>query len=112
MTSIIGLNRFSLVVVAIGLALGSRAASGSESILLTIDARQTPQKLLHATLLIPARRGPVTLYYPKWIPGEHGPDGPVGSVTGLKFEADGRTIPWQRDLLDVYTFHVNVPAGV
>ncbi|MGC2661920.1 MAG: hypothetical protein WA324_28505 [Bryobacteraceae bacterium] len=112
MTSIIGLKKFSLVIAAIGLGLGARVASGREDISLTVDATQTPQKMLHANLVIPVKPGPLTLYYPKWIPGEHGPDGPVGSVTGLKFEADGKTIPWQRDLLDVYTFHVNVPAGV
>ncbi|MGA8026549.1 MAG: hypothetical protein WB992_05345 [Bryobacteraceae bacterium] len=111
MKSIIGLKRFSFIVVVIGLGLNARVASGRENILLTVDATQTPQKMLHAKLVIPAKPGPVTLYYPKWIPGEHGPDGPVASLTGLKFEADGKTIPWQRDLLDVYTFHVNVPAG-
>jgi len=54
----------------------------------------------------------LTLYYPKWIPGEHGPNGPIANVTGLKFSADGKTIPWQRDLLDNFTFHVDVPEGV
>jgi predicted metalloprotease with PDZ domain len=51
------------------------------------------------------------LYYPKWIPGEHAPDGPIANLTGLKFSADGKTIPWDRDLLDVFTFHVDVPTG-
>ena len=63
-------------------------------------------------MVIPVKPGPLTLYYPKWIPGEHGPDGPISSVTGLKFEAGGKVIPWQRDLLDVFTFHLDVPAGV
>ena len=57
------------------------------------------------------KEGPLTLYYPKWIPGEHEPDGPIANVTGLKFTANGKTIPWKRDLLDVFTFHVDVPAG-
>ena len=61
---------------------------------------------------MPVKPGPLTLYYPKWIPGEHGPDGPITSLTGLKFEGNGKTIPWQRDLLDVFTFHIDVPAGV
>jgi predicted metalloprotease with PDZ domain len=99
-----------VIVVAIG--LGAGASSGSENISLTVDATQTPQKMLHAKLVTPVKPGPLTLYYPKWLPGEHGPDGPIGSLTGLKFEANGKTIPWQRDLLDVYTFHVDVPAGV
>jgi predicted metalloprotease with PDZ domain len=60
---------------------------------------------------MPVKPGPLTLYYPKWIPGEHAPDGPIANLTGLKFSADGKTIPWDRDLLDVFTFHVDVPTG-
>ncbi len=95
-----------------GLAPGATLARAAETILLSVDATKTQQKLLHAHLVMPAQAGPLTIYYPKWIPGEHGPDGPISSLTGLKFEADGKTIPWKRDLLDVFTFHVNVPAGV
>jgi len=81
-------------------------ALADETISLTVDASGTRQKLLHAHLVLPVKPGPLTLYYPKWIPGQHGPDGPIANLTGLKFEADGKTIPWERDLLDVFTFHV------
>jgi len=94
------------------LVLAAPVALAAESIPLTVDATGTQQKLLRVHEVIPVKPGPMTLYYPKWIPGEHGPDGPITSLTGLKFEADGKAIPWQRDLLDVFTFHVNVPAGV
>ena len=94
------------------LALATAAAHADEAISVTVDATGIQQRLLHTRLIIPVKPGPVTLYYPKWIPGEHGPDGPIANVTGLKFEADGKTIPWQRDLLDVFTFHVEVPRGV
>jgi len=87
------------------------ALAQSGAISLTVDGTDNPQKLLRIHESIPVSPGPVTLYYPKWIPGEHGPDGPVDSVTGLKFEAGGKVIPWTRDTLDVYTFHVDVPAG-
>ncbi len=86
-------------------------AQPGETISLTVDATETPQKLLHAHLVLPVNPGPLTLYFPKWIPGEHGPDGPIASLTGLKFEADGKTIPWQRDTLDAFTFHLDIPAG-
>ncbi|MGA7887431.1 MAG: M61 family peptidase, partial [Acidobacteriaceae bacterium] len=46
-----------------------------------------------------------------WIPGDHSPSGPIANVTGLKFEANGKVVPWKRDLLDVFTFHVDVPEG-
>jgi len=77
-----------------------------------VDATKTPRKLLHAHLVLPVQSGPLTLYYPKWIPGEHGPAGPIASLTGLKFEGNGKVIPWKRDLLDTFTFHVDIPAGV
>src|SRR6516225_7037471 len=64
-----------------------------------------------ATLKIPAAPGDLTLYYPKWIPGEHAPDGPVIDLAGLKFAASGKTLKWRRDLLDGFTIHVDVPAG-
>jgi predicted metalloprotease with PDZ domain len=67
--------------------------------------------MIHAQLRMPAKPGTLTLYYPKWIPGEHGPTGPVTDLTGLKFTASGKTLTWRRDLLDGYTFHVEVPAG-
>jgi predicted metalloprotease with PDZ domain len=103
-----------LVILALACALAAPAAlaQSGQTISLTIDATQTPQKILRVHMVLPVKPGPLTLYYPKWIPGEHGPDGPIANLTGLKFEAAGKTIPWQRDLLDVFTFHVDIPAGV
>jgi predicted metalloprotease with PDZ domain len=102
----------SLVFLASVLALAASVALAEEAIVVTVDATRTRQKLLHTHLVMPVKSGPLTLYYPKWIPGEHGPDGPIANLTGLKFEADGQTIPWQRDLLDVFTFHLEIPHGV
>src|SRR5579871_135628 len=102
----------SLIFLAAVLALAASTALAEEAISVSVDATRTQQKLLHTHLVIPVKPGPLTLYYPKWIPGEHGPDGPIANLTGLKFEADGQTIPWQRDLLDVFTFHVAIPHGV
>ena len=63
-------------------------------------------------LKIPVSAGDLTLYYPKWIPGEHAPDGPVVDLAGLFFKANGQTLKWRRDLQDGLTIHVDVPAGV
>lgn len=101
----------SVLVIAFTLAPAAIAQSDQTPISLTVDATHVPQKILHAHLVMPVKPGPLTLYYPKWIPGEHGPDGPIADLTGLKFEADGKSIPWQRDLLDVFTFHVDIPVG-
>jgi predicted metalloprotease with PDZ domain len=76
-----------------------------------VDASSAPRKIFHAKLKIPASAGDLTLYYPKWIPGEHAPDGPVVDLAGLKFTASGKTLKWRRDLLDGFTIHVDVPAG-
>src|SRR5712675_3541196 len=77
-----------------------------------VDATSAARKIFHAKLEIPASAGDLTLYYPKWIPGEHAPDGPVVDLAGLKFTAGGKTLNWRRDLLDGFTIHVDIPAGV
>jgi predicted metalloprotease with PDZ domain len=82
------------------------------TVTLSVDASSAPRKIFHATMKIPAAPGDLTLYYPKWIPGEHAPDGPVIDLAGLKFTAGSQTLKWRRDLLDGFTIHVEVPAGV
>jgi predicted metalloprotease with PDZ domain len=79
---------------------------------LFVDATEAPRKLFHARMTIPARPGPLTLLYPKWIPGEHGPTGPIVNVAGQWFKAGGRDIAWKRDSADMFTYHLDVPAGV
>ena len=76
-----------------------------------VDATEAPSHLLHAHLTIPASPGPLALFYPKWIPGEHGPTGPIGGLTGMRFTANGAAVSWQRDPIEMYEFHVDVPAG-
>ena len=57
---------------------------------------------------------PVTLLYPQWQPGNHGPTGRVDKVAGLAIRASGNgaSIDWTRDPVDVFAFHAGVPAGV
>jgi predicted metalloprotease with PDZ domain len=85
--------------------------SGPAPIILDVDATGAPRKILHAHLEIPVKPGPLTLLYPKWIPGEHGPTGPITDLAGLKFTAGGKTVAWRRDDIDMFTFHLEVPAG-
>ena len=105
------IRNFVPAALAFCLALPALGQSTSP-ITLTVDTTHSPEKILHVREVIPVHSGPLTLYYPKWIPGEHSPSGPISAVTGLHFSANNQEIPWQRDLLDVYTFHVNVPDGV
>ncbi len=88
------------------------AGASAPQVSLSVDATDAPRKIFHARMTIPAKAGSLTLYYPKWIPGEHGPTGPIQDLAGLKFTAGGKTLTWRRDLLDGWTFHVEVPAGV
>src|SRR5271154_432388 len=105
-------SRLALTLAMLLIALAPRvSAQSAQTISLTLDASQAALKILRSHITMPVKPGPLTLYYPKWIPGEHGPDGPIANLTGLKFSANGKSIPWQRDLLDVFTFHVDVPAG-
>lgn len=99
-------------VLGLVMLLGCRMAVHAQNISLTVDATKTQNKILHAHLVMPVKSGPLAVYYPKWIPGEHGPDGPIADLTGLKFEGAGKVIPWRRDLLDTFTFHLDVPEGV
>jgi predicted metalloprotease with PDZ domain len=77
-----------------------------------VDATHAPEKILRAQLQIPVAPGEVTLVFPKWIPGEHGPTGPITDLTGLKFFANGQRLSWRRSLNEMYEFHVTVPPGV
>src|SRR5580698_3556860 len=107
------LNRVRPLLLFVSIfALAAPAALAADAITLTVDATGTQKKLLHARMDIPVKPGPLTLYYPKWIPGEHQPSGPISDIVGLHFEAGGKSIPWQSDLLDVFTFHLQIPDGV
>ncbi|HWY55818.1 MAG TPA: hypothetical protein VNZ03_15220 [Terriglobales bacterium] len=85
--------------------------AGAQSMQLLVDLSDAPRNIYHSRLTIPVRPGPLTLVYPKWIPGNHRPSGPIANVTGVKMEAGGHTLAWQRDAVDMYAFHVEVPAG-
>ena len=90
----------------------AQAQTAAAPIRLRVDATQAPQKILHTHMEIPVQAGPLTLYYPEWIPGEHMPDGPIIQVAGMKFTGGGKAIPWRRDLVEMFSIHLDVPAGV
>jgi len=103
-----------ILALTLALALAPRVAfpaAPAGTITLAVDAADVTKKLVHSHEVIPAAPGPLTLFYPKWIPGEHGPTGPLTGVAGLKLSVAGRAIEWQRDLEDMYAIHCNVPAG-
>lgn len=99
------------VVLLLGSA-GARAQGTTGLIRLAVDATDAPKKILHVHEEIPVQAGTVTLYYPEWIPGEHMPDGPIIQMAGLQFNGNGARIAWRRDLVEMFSIHVDVPQGV
>lgn len=83
------------------------------TIKLEVDATDTAQRIFRVKETIPlASSGPLTLLMPKWLPGNHAPRGQIEKLTGLVITANGKTIPWTRDPLDVFAFHISIPEGV
>lgn len=79
---------------------------------LVVDARDTRQGVVKVTQTIPvAQAGKLTLLYPEWLPGNHAPRGEIEKLTGLKVYAGDRQVPWVRDNVDVFAFHIDVPNG-
>ena len=92
-------------------ATPSLAANPGTPIEITADLSDAPRKLFHAEVDLPVKPGPLTLTTPKWIPGNHRPTGPVDDITGVVFTIHGQVIPWRRDDVDLYEFHVTIPEG-
>lgn len=91
---------------------GFAAPANTVPIALHVDLSDAPRHLLHSRLEIPVKPGPIKLEYPKWIPGNHRPTGPVDNVTGIVIRANGKELQWRRDDVDMYGLHVTVPEGV
>jgi predicted metalloprotease with PDZ domain len=99
------------IVFAVGTLGSASARLLAQSIRLHVDLTDAPRNIYHARLSIPAKPGPMTLVFPKWIPGNHRPSGPIAALTGIHMEAAGKPLTWQRDDIDMYAFHVTVPEG-
>jgi predicted metalloprotease with PDZ domain len=81
-------------------------------ITISVDASDNTRGIFRVRETIPvAAAGPLTLLYPKWLPGTHSDTGQVSQLAGLTFNAGGRSLPWQRDPVDVFAFHIDVPGG-
>jgi predicted metalloprotease with PDZ domain len=100
-----------LAATACALLAVHTALAQSDPIKLEVDATDAARKILHARLRIPTQQGKLTLVYPKWIPGDHAPTGPIADLVGLKMSVAGHPVEWRRDLEDMYAFAVEVPAG-
>jgi predicted metalloprotease with PDZ domain len=106
-----GVCRSLLLAILFTMLLCTAAQTQPQPIKLEVNATDAPRKKLHAHLEFPVKPGEMTLLYPKWIPGEHSPTGPITDLTGLKMKASGKTVPWRRDADDMFTFHIQVPEN-
>ena len=88
-----------------------RAAQPAGTLRIAVDASQAARKIFHVRASMPAAPGPFTFVYPKWIPGYHGPVGPIEDVVDLHVSANSTALAWRRDLVDMYAVHTTVPAG-
>ena len=86
-------------------------AQAAAPIVLNVDASNVAQQIFQIKASIPAAPGEMTLLYPQWIPGNHGPSGPLNQLAGLRLSANGQNLEWRRDPVNMFAFHVTVPAG-
>lgn len=77
-----------------------------------VDATDTARAIYRVKQTIPVAAGPLTLLFPEWLPGNHAPRGPINQLAGLRITANGQPVQWRRDNVDVFAFHLDVPAGV
>ncbi len=79
---------------------------------LEVDASDLERRIQRVRQRIPVSPGPLTLWYPQWIPGNHAPTGPINQMAGLVIRGNGQPLPWTRDSGDMYAFRLQVPEGV
>src|SRR6266571_1843035 len=104
-------HRLLMPLLLLQLCAVMALGQNSVSIRMNVDASDAPRNVLHATLTIPVKPGPLSLFYPKWIPGEHSPTGPINDMVGLRLSAQGKSIPWTRDPIEMFAFSCEIPAG-
>jgi predicted metalloprotease with PDZ domain len=99
-------------VLAATLLTATAAFAQKTPITITADLSEAPRRLFHAEIDLPVKPGPATFITPQWIPGNHAPTGPVSQIVGVVFTANGQTLKWRRDDVNLYEFHLDIPAGV
>jgi predicted metalloprotease with PDZ domain len=97
---------------AAAMFMAALATVAQTPIRISADLSEGARKIYHAEIDLPVKAGPLTLTTPKWIPGTHRPTPLVDSITGVVFTANGQTLPWRRDNVDMFEFHLDIPAGV
>ncbi len=79
---------------------------------LEVDASDIDRRIQRVHQRLPVTPGPLRLWYPQWIPGNHAPTGPINQIAGLVIRGNGQPLQWLRDPGDMYAFQLQVPEGV
>ncbi len=95
--------------VAQGAAPPPRSALYPGTLQLQVDATDLDHHIFRVKQQMPVQPGPLKLYFPRFLPGTHGPYGEVERFAGLTIQAGKSVLPWRRDTIDPYAFHVEVP---
>ena len=82
------------------------------TIAIAVDATDLERKVFRVRETLPVEPGPLTLLFPRWLPGQHGPYGEVERIAGLQIDARGQPLRWERDPVEPHAFHLEVPPGV
>ena len=101
--------RFQVPLLLLAFSLPAAKAQQTP-IQIHADLSNAPRKIYHADVDLPVHRGPLDLITPEWIPGAHGPEGPVLDIAGIRFEVNGKTLAWHRDPVNTYEYHLEIPA--
>ncbi len=99
------------ILLSAGLLFAQKSTIQKAPIQITADLTDGSRRLYHAEVDIPVRPGPVSLLTPEWIPGTHMPAGPAQDIVGVTFTSNGQTLPWRRDDVNLYEFHLTAPPG-
>ena len=83
------------------------------TMLLDIDATDITRGVYRVTQTVPVAAGTskLTLMLPQWLPGNHGPRGPMAELVDIHFYAGDKKLSWKRDPVEVFAFHIDLPAG-
>ncbi len=87
-------------------------AFAQNSIKLSVDATDAPRNTLHVRETMTVAAGDFDLFYSKWIPGEHAPTGTLNNMVNLFITANGKPLAWRRDDVEMFAFHLTIPANV
>ncbi len=101
-----------IVLLFVLLSIQVSFALAQNSLRVSVDATEAAKNILRVKETIDVQPGELTLTYPKWIPGEHAPTGTINDMVNLFVTANGKLIQWRRDDVEMFAFHLTIPANV